>query len=83
MGAKTGAAIEEAVASAATPPEGCALITGSSRGIGAAIATELAGAGWPVAVNYRADRVGAERIAAAVAERGGQSVALEADVSRG
>lgn len=82
MGAKTGAAIEEAVASAATPPEGCALITGSSRGIGAAIATELAGAGWPVAVNYRADRVGAERIAAAVAERGGQSVALEADVSQ-
>ncbi len=70
------------MASVATPPEGCALITGSSRGIGAAIATELAGAGWPVAVNYRADRVGAERIAAAVAERGGQSVALEADVSQ-
>ena len=67
--------------SAATLPEGCALITGSSRGIGAAIATELAAAGWPVAVNYRADRDGAERIAAAVAERGGQSVALEADVS--
>ena len=39
MGAKTGAAIEEAVASAATPPEGCALVTGASRGIGAAIAT--------------------------------------------
>ena len=53
--------------SAATLPEGCALITGSSRGIGAAIATELAAAGWPVAVNYRADRDGAERIAAAVA----------------
>lgn len=81
MSAKTGEAIEEAVGSAATLPEGCALITGSSRGIGAAIATELAAAGWPVAVNYRADRDGAERIAAAVGERGGRSVALEADVS--
>ena len=81
MSAKTGEAIEEAVGSAATLPEGCALITGSSRGIGAAIATELAAAGWPVAVNYRADRDGAERIAAAVGERGERSVALEADVS--
>ncbi len=81
MSAETGEVVEGAPAGVAALPEGCALITGSSRGIGAAIATELAGAGWPVAINYRSDRDGAERIAAGVAEGGGQAIALEADVS--
>jgi 3-oxoacyl-[acyl-carrier protein] reductase len=63
------------------PSEGCALVTGASRGIGAAIAAELARAGRPVAVNYRADREGAERVAAGIREAGGSAHAIQADVS--
>ena len=51
----------EQTASQGPPLEGCALVTGASRGIGAAIASRLSDAGWPVAINYRSDREGAER----------------------
>jgi 3-oxoacyl-[acyl-carrier protein] reductase len=62
------------------PLEGCALVTGASRGIGAAIAGRLADAGWPVAINYRSDRDGAEEVAADVRDRGAPALTIGADV---
>jgi 3-oxoacyl-[acyl-carrier protein] reductase len=60
--------------------DGCALVTGSARGIGAASATVLAAEGWPVAVNYRSDAEGAEAVVEAIHGAGGRAVTSQADV---
>ncbi len=60
--------------------EGCALVTGASRGLGAAIARELAREGWPIALNYRANSDAAEAVAAEVCELGGDAALVRGDV---
>jgi 3-oxoacyl-[acyl-carrier protein] reductase len=61
---------------------GVALVTGASRGIGAAIARGLAEDGLSVAVNYRADREGAGRVAAEIEDAGGRALPVRADLAQ-
>jgi 3-oxoacyl-[acyl-carrier protein] reductase len=59
-----------------------ALVTGASRGIGAAVALMLAEAGSAVAVNYRERAADAEAVVARIKSSGGRAIAVAADVSQ-
>ncbi|MGF1516396.1 MAG: 3-oxoacyl-[acyl-carrier-protein] reductase [Nodosilinea sp.] len=59
-----------------------ALVTGASRGIGRAIALELAAAGAKVVVNYARSGSAAEEVVAEVVKGGGSAIAIQADVSQ-
>ncbi|MFC7060312.1 3-oxoacyl-ACP reductase [Halobacillus seohaensis] len=59
------------------------LVTGASRGIGAAMAREFASEGATVIVNYLQSHEAAEEVVASCIERGGDALAIQADVTSG
>jgi 3-oxoacyl-[acyl-carrier protein] reductase len=59
-----------------------AVVTGASKGIGAAIAQHLAAEGAAVVVNYASSKAGAERVVAEITGKGGRAVVVQADVSK-
>jgi 3-oxoacyl-[acyl-carrier protein] reductase len=58
-----------------------ALVTGASKGIGAAIALELASRGAAVAVNYSGSKAGADKVVAEIKQAGGKAIAVQANVA--
>src|ERR1700757_4981317 len=58
-----------------------AVVTGASKGIGAAIAKALGAEGASVVVNYASSKSGADAVVGAIAEAGGKAVAVQGDVS--
>ncbi|WP_433087497.1 SDR family oxidoreductase [Dactylosporangium sp. CA-052675] len=60
-----------------------ALVTGASRGIGAAVARVLASRGMRVVVNYRSSRGEADEVVASIGSAGGRAMAVQADVRDG
>src|SRR5438093_1980083 len=59
-----------------------AVVTGASKGIGAAIARHLADEGAAVVVNYASSKAGADRVVDAIRRSGGKAVAVQADVAK-
>src|SRR5579864_976559 len=59
-----------------------AVVTGASKGIGAAIAEKLGSEGAKVVVNYARDKAGAERVANKIKAAGGEAITVQANVSK-
>lgn len=59
-----------------------AVVTGASKGIGAAIARQLAANGAAVVVNYASSKSGAEKVVSEIASAGGKALAIQADVAK-
>ncbi|WP_254507471.1 SDR family NAD(P)-dependent oxidoreductase [Anatilimnocola floriformis] len=59
-----------------------AVVTGASKGIGAAIALDLAKAGAAVVVNYSSSKAGADRVVADIVKAGGKAVAVQANLAK-
>jgi 3-oxoacyl-[acyl-carrier protein] reductase len=59
-----------------------AVVTGASKGIGAAIAKSLAAEGASVVVNYASSKAGADTVVTAITAAGGKAVAVQGDVSK-
>jgi len=59
-----------------------AVVTGASKGIGAAIAKALAAEGASVVVNYASSKAGADKVVSAISAAGGKAIAVQADVSK-
>src|SRR5207248_6276609 len=59
-----------------------AVVTGASKGIGAAIAKHLADEGASVVVNYASSKEGAERVVAEITGKDGKAVAVQANVAK-
>src|SRR5271156_3667594 len=59
-----------------------AVVTGASKGIGAAIAELMADEGAAVVVNYASSKAGAEAVVKRITQKEGKAIAVQADVSR-
>ncbi|MFF4569308.1 3-oxoacyl-ACP reductase family protein [Streptomyces sp. NPDC001410] len=71
---------EESEQEVVDPHVGCAFVTGGSRGIGAAIARELAAAGRPVAVGFLRNRQAAESVVSDIEGTGGTAIEVACDL---